>query len=56
MADSVIAVMAGSLTPAMKKVMGWKKAEGVTLVSLGGYDSSLKSILSAEQALLVAQG
>jgi phosphohistidine swiveling domain-containing protein len=56
MADGVIAVMAGSLTPAMKKVMGWKKAEGVTLVSLGGYDSSLKSILSAEQALLVAQG
>jgi phosphoenolpyruvate synthase/pyruvate phosphate dikinase len=43
--------------PAIAKVMGWKKAEGLTAVSVGMYKQGVKSIIPFGQALqLVGKG
>lgn len=51
-------LMVGNLSddPAIKKVMEWKKNEGLSLVSAGKYVTGMKSMISVEQALQIVEG
>jgi len=49
----VIANEVGMADPAMAKVLAWKKAEGVSVVSVGAYTAGSKSVVSVSQALQV---
>lgn len=42
--------------PAIKRVLSWKKAEGVQVVSIGTYLEGTKSLVSVQQALQVVVG
>ena len=51
LATGALALSGDMTTPVMKKVLAWKKAEGVEMVVVAAYSPDAKSICSIEQAL-----
>jgi pyruvate,orthophosphate dikinase len=53
LAKGSVVVGGEDLDAATKKVLEWKKAEGLELMSVGGYMPGVKSVLSIEQAMQI---